>query len=233
MEQGCTLTVRTMEDAVVAGHLAVCEFLLAQQCPCSAEVCAEAAAGGHLELLRCLHESGCPWNLGAICARAVESGSIEVLQYLKREGAVFNEGVMTAAAEAGKLHICQYLRAEQCPWDASACTGTVYTGSVDALRWLREQGCPCDIWSVRETAARLGQLSILLYMQNSAPPATAPQVTELLHIACSYSNLAAAKWLRQQGAEWPAVLPCGWSMWKSDVLQWARAEGCTSPIGSG
>jgi hypothetical protein len=48
------------------------------------------------------------------------------------------------------------------------------------------------------------------------------------------TNLAAAQWLRQQGAEWPAVLCSEHEAnpvpWRDDTLEWARAEGCTAPV---
>eukprot|EP00953_Heterococcus_sp_UTEX-ZZ885_P017511 9799-Heterococcus_DN1.PRE.1 len=51
----------------------------------------------------------------------------------------------------------------------------------------------------------------------------------MLNVAGAYRRLAAAKWLRQQGAEWPAVLKYESRAWNTDVVQWARDEGCTSP----
>jgi hypothetical protein len=51
----------------------------------------------------------------------------------------------------------------------------------------------------------------------------------MLNAAASHHHLAAAQWLRQQGAEWPTVLRFDMQSWDTDVLQWARDEGCTSP----
>jgi hypothetical protein len=42
--------------------------------------------------------------------------------------------------------------------------------------------------------------------------------------------MAAAQWLRQQGAEWPAVLGKFHIKWSGTLLQWARREGCTSEL---
>eukprot|EP00953_Heterococcus_sp_UTEX-ZZ885_P040980 20934-Heterococcus_DN1.PRE.2 len=47
-------------------------------------------------------------------------------------------------------------------------------------------------------------------------------LSEMLAVAASSS-----KWLRQRGAEWPDMLWHG-NRWDGEVLQWARAEGCTS-----
>jgi hypothetical protein len=77
------------------------------------------------------------------------------------------------------------------------------------------------------TAAENGDVPILDYVQD-CEPASAAQLTEMLNTAASHHHLAAAQWLRQQGAEWPAVLQFGRESWDTGVLQWARDEGCTS-----
>jgi hypothetical protein len=186
------------------GHLAVCQFLVAEQCPCDEHAIEWAAQGGYTEVVRFLHESGCPWDVDTICVEAAES--IEPLQYLKQQGCVFTEAVMSNAASSGNTHICQFLRVEQCPWDTEGCKWAARNGHVDTLRWLHEQGCPWDVEVVRLTAADGGHVPVLDFMQNFEPAATAAKLTEMLNAAGSRDYLAAAKWLRQQGAEWPAVL---------------------------
>jgi hypothetical protein len=72
------------------------------------------------------------------------------------------------------------------------------------------------------------------YVLSVAPPASAAQLTELLNTAGSNNELAAAQWLRQRGAEWPAQLryhEYPRRPWQGDTLDWARQEGCTSPVG--
>jgi hypothetical protein len=44
-------------------------------------------------------------------------------------------------------------------------------------------------------------------------------------MAACYGKLATAKWLKEQGAEWPYLLHV--PSWGHDVLTWARAEGFT------
>jgi hypothetical protein len=51
----------------------------------------------------------------------------------------------------------------------------------------------------------------------------------MLNVAGVCSQLTAAKWLRQQGATWPAVLKYNGKAWSGKALAWARGEGCTSP----
>jgi hypothetical protein len=230
-QQGCVFNEYTIWLAARAGRLAVCEFLIAEQCPCDAGACAEAAGGGYLEIVRFLHDNGCPWDFDTICERAAKSGSLELLQYLKQQGCVFTADAMHVAAQRGDLHICQYLRSEQCPWDASACTDAARGGHVDTLRWLHEQGCPWHVQTVRLSAAKSGEIPVIMYMVGVEPAASAAQLTEMLNAAGSREHLTAAQWLRQQGAEWPEQLIFNGHDWTSDVLQWARDEGCTSLSG--
>jgi Ankyrin repeats (3 copies) len=218
-----------MAGAAETGHLAVCQFLVAEQCQCDAEAFEQAAALGHTEIVRFLHESGHSWDHTTICMRAAQSGSIELLQFLKPQGCVFTAEIISTAAALGHLQTCQFLRAEQCPWDDSTCRCAAQNGHVDVLRWLHEQGCPWNVEAVRMVAASTGQVCVIMYMAGVEPAASAAQLTGLMQCAAANHSLPVAKWLRQQGAEWPAVLKFGSLPWSADALQWARDEGCTSP----
>jgi hypothetical protein len=81
------------------------------------------------------------------------------------------------------------------------------------------------------SAADAGSAAVLACLQQQGMLATdAAALTMLLDIAGMHSRLAAAQWLRQQGAEWPSRF--NWFPWKNEVLAWARAEGCTTPTRS-
>jgi hypothetical protein len=100
------------------------------------------------------------------------------------------------------------------------------------LRWLREHGCPWYTVQVADTAACKNKVAVLEYLQQEGAVFIAEQLIDLLNTAAVRGSLAAAKWLRQQGADWPAVLHnfSGCVQWSGEVLAWARAEGCTSPL---
>jgi hypothetical protein len=164
-QQGGILNEYTLTRAARKGQLAVCEFLVAEQCPCDVRACERAAAAGFLEIVRFLHESGCPWEAGSVCERAAESGNVELLQYLWQQGCAFNAQVMSTAAAKGHTQLCEFLRAEQCPWNTFACRYATDYGHLDTLRWLHEHGCPNDIEVDRVGAAAFGHLSIVRYMQ--------------------------------------------------------------------
>jgi hypothetical protein len=207
-----------------------CQYLIAEQCPCNDVACEMAAKNGHLETVRFLHESGCPWDPTTICCRAAVSGHVELMRYLKQQGCVLSEGAMCTAAARGFLRMCQYLRAEQCPWEKYACTTAAGGFHLDTLRWLHEQGCPWGVYDVRYAAATGGYVCVLAYVQDVAPAASAAQQTDLLNVAGVLGQLSVAKWLRQHDAEWPAVLTFRRHPWQYDVLLWAIDEGRTSPL---
>eukprot|EP00953_Heterococcus_sp_UTEX-ZZ885_P001576 1372-Heterococcus_DN1.PRE.3 len=81
-EQGVVFNAKTMKADAEKGHLAVCQYLRAEQCEWDVTACFWAAYGNHIDTLRWLHENGCPWPVGAICVRAASLGYLNVLQYL-------------------------------------------------------------------------------------------------------------------------------------------------------
>eukprot|EP00953_Heterococcus_sp_UTEX-ZZ885_P020046 11203-Heterococcus_DN1.PRE.2 len=51
-QQGCVYSNDAIANAAWGGHLAVCQYLVAEQCPCSDAACEMAATRGHSETLR-------------------------------------------------------------------------------------------------------------------------------------------------------------------------------------
>jgi hypothetical protein len=76
-------------------------------------------------------------------------------------------------------------------------------------------------------AAEGGSVDAMEYLQQQGIVFTANMLTHMLNAAGKYNKLPAARWLRQQGAEWPRRL-YWYGVWSEDALEWARAEGCTS-----
>jgi tripartite-type tricarboxylate transporter receptor subunit TctC len=110
----------------------------------------------------------------------------------------------------------------------STCEEAAFNGHVSTLRWLQEHGCPWDAIDICASAAQGGSVDVLVYLQQQGIESTAEALTQMLKVAGANNHLAAAQWLRQQGASWPAKL-CSFRQWSGDTLAWARAEGCTSP----
>jgi hypothetical protein len=73
--------------------------------------------------------------------------------------------------------------------------------------------------------------AILDYHIEQGEVPDAAQLTAAPNHAGVFNQLRAAQWLKQHGAEWPAVLAVNAHQhWSYDTLAWARAQGCTSPL---
>jgi hypothetical protein len=203
------------------------QFLHAQDCPWDEAVPSIAAERGNLEMVRWLCEHGCPWQEYCILNKAVSSGSIELTAWVKQQpDVVCNQDTMNTAARKGFTAVCEYLYAEQCPWSAQTCFCAAVDGHVDTLRWLHENGCPWNAAHTCEAAAAGGSIDVIEYVVQQGIVFTPELLTVMLNAAGN--KLAAAQWLRQQGAEWPDLLYYLISRWSGETLEWARAEGCTS-----
>jgi hypothetical protein len=229
-QKGVAFDEKTSEAAARKAHnLHVLAYLVEEGCSLHVHICDVAADKADLELLQWLHSRGCVLGV-TTAAAAAEAGALHVLEWLQQQGAPFNALAVERAAKWGRLHICQWLRAAQCEWDEDACTAAARWGHLETLRWLFDNGCPRDgtmLWLAGCTRDAVAQY---LMEQQVVPDNVA--ITLMLNFAGSHGNLAAAKFLRQHGADWPAVLERGHmnTPWCGEVLKWARAEGCTSPI---
>jgi uncharacterized protein YaiI (UPF0178 family) len=205
-------------------------------------------------------EQHCELNRQRFCDEAAMAGSIQVLEWLKQLGVDPTEDTCDIAAEYGYMHVLQYLHAEGCAINQTVCNWAAYNGDLVMLKWAHEHGCPlysdeldiCDsaagshnvelmAWLIQQPdmeltvdvfiAARNGErLAFMQHLQQEGAVFTTKQLTDLLHVAGVNDSLQVAKGLRQQGAEWPAVLRYHSESWSGDILARARAEGCTSPV---
>jgi hypothetical protein len=80
----------------------------------SSQTCAEAALGGHLDILKFLKESNCSWD----------------------------KDVCSYAALGGHFEILKWARANNCPWNEYTCTNAALKGHIEILKWARENNCP-------------------------------------------------------------------------------------------
>jgi hypothetical protein len=224
------VALAAMLGAAECNQLPVLQFVYVQGCPWDTTVLIAAVQSGLFLMLCWLLECGCPCTEYIALRAAAETGNIALTAWLKQQlGVPFSEYTMAAAAAKGCTAMCAYLRAEQCPWGAYACDSAARNGSVDTLRWLHQNGCPWDADDIYEAAARSGSVDTMAYVLLHFN-VDVDMLTDMLNVAGAYNKLAAAVWLRQQGAEWPAVLDYYGRVWSGDVLAWARSQGCESPL---
>jgi hypothetical protein len=234
-ERQCQTPSSISHYAARSGSTSMLNWLRAEaSCPFDRHTCSGAAQGGHLAALRYLRNEGCAWIAQYITGDAASSGSIEVVEWLRQQQRIkFGASALKAAAGAGQTAICEYLRSIGCAWDAATCKRAAAGGHLDTLRWLRTNDCPWNVREVCTIAASGGFTSILDYLVQQGEVLDAELLTDALNKAGSNSQLPAAQWLRQRGAEWPAVLGYDASdlpSWSGESLAWARSEGCTAPL---
>jgi hypothetical protein len=226
---GMTYTPTIMHGAMQSDKLAEVQFLHAQGCPWPLGVIEVAASCGHYELVRWCLEHGCPWRpvADAPCY-AAKSGNVELMAWvLQQPGTQLSAEVFSIAASKNHKTMCKFLYAQQCPWDANSTSSAARSGHVKLLHSLMHNGCPWDARELSMSAAEGGSVKVLIYLQQQGVLRGVPILTLLLSRAGAFSKLAAAKWIREQGAEWPTVLRH--SRWSDEVLEWAVAEGFTLP----
>jgi Ankyrin repeats (many copies) len=141
---------------------------------------------------------------------------------LQLPGVKLRADVMNAAASKGHTEMCKYLHAQQCPWNSLPIDNAAYAGHVDLLRWLVNNGCPWYVNPLRSSAVRGGSVEVLVFVQQLGVLTSTKTLTDMLYTAGSNNKLAAAKWLKERGAEWPRTSA---SWWGRAVLDWALSEG--------
>ena len=132
------------------------------------EVCNIAAENGNLDVLKCAHEHGCPWN-AKTCVSAVAGGHLDVLKWAREHGCHWNAKTCVSAAKGGHLDVLKYARENGCPWDKWTCSGAALGGHVDVLKYAREHGCPWDE-NTCSAATENGHLHVLQYAREHGCP---------------------------------------------------------------
>jgi hypothetical protein len=167
---------------------------------------------------------------------------VPLMMWLKEQHVELYPMLMLHAAEHGHLNMCRYLVDQGGQLTKKACKHAARGGHTETLRWLLAQGCPYKVSSISRGAASSGSIGVLTcVLELGAVIITAPVMTSMLNTASAFGHIEAAEWLREQGAVWPEVLVDEHAsyaspervqrrQWSGAVLQWARQEGCVSPV---
>ena len=132
-----------------------------EKCPeyKKARFCEQMARNGNVELLKVLHEKGCPWDIWT-CYEAAKYGHLECLKYAHENGCPWDlfedvdedteEDTCSNAAHNGHLECLKYAHKNGCPWDERTCFWAVVGGHLECLKYARKNRCPCDKWACEE-----------------------------------------------------------------------------------
>ena len=123
------------------GNLDLLKYLHENGCPWDQSTCTCASLVGHLECLQYAHENECPWDEDT-CKYAAEKGHLECLKYLHENGCPWDEDTCEGAARNGHLECLKYLHDKGCPWDGMACSAAAGGGHLECLKYAHEHGCP-------------------------------------------------------------------------------------------
>jgi hypothetical protein len=182
------------------------------------------------------------YDIESICAAAAAVNSIDKLDWLAtrfpREH-ILDFTVAYSSSRAGALQSLQWPVAAGFSFDDECYTEAASLHrQLPVLQYLIDVAhCPWDPVAVREAAAKTGAHVILQWLveRDGAVWSTAT-LSHLLNIAGQHGHLAAAQWLRTQGAEWPSRLLCHqpdfphaaskYRYWSLNTMQLARANGC-------
>ncbi len=80
-------------------------------------------------------------NKSNLCANAAEGGSLEILKWARANGCYWDKWTCANAAWIGSLEILVWARANGCPWD-SLTWYAAKNGHLETLKWAIENGCP-------------------------------------------------------------------------------------------
>lgn len=146
-------------------------FWKVKKCRKSYRVVNGAASGGHLELLKCLHEKKWKVENDAGCS-AAGNGHLECVKYLIEEvklGSGYSYGFDYHAASNGHLNILQYYVDRDLVKSNYACSDAAKNGQLEALKFLHENGWS---WHYRtlEEARKNGHLDCYNYAKEHGCP---------------------------------------------------------------
>jgi len=122
--------------AVQYGQFEATKYLLEDGFPVNEFVMHQASLGGNLNIVKYLHEYGCPWD------SSVYSGNLEIMEYAYEEGCPFTEYVCDFVAQRGDMKALEFLREHGCPWWSNAVTEAYDANEFETVLYLREHGCP-------------------------------------------------------------------------------------------
>jgi hypothetical protein len=224
LQQGLAQSTSICEGAAVAGRLEFLRWLREVMKLPSALGRMQFAAckRGDLQLLRWVCSADSTPTLAEGCAlecvAAVgASGSINTLAWLQLNHCFsMNDGLHShayaGAIAAGNLDSVRYLFGYNYSLDEECIAQAAQHGHAALVAFLHTtaeyslydpNGLACGL-----AAARRGSVAVLAYMQPHAPDkfSNVTALKDMLYCCMRLNHLAAAKWLREQGAQWPDKL---------------------------
>jgi len=149
-EKKCKWDGWTIHAAAYQGNLEMVKYCVANECPIDETTCGWAAANGHLEVLKYLHEEAkARWDWRT-ATWAASNGHLHILEYLvERKYDQFKVHACWWAARDGHLDCLKYLHeTAKAPWDYMAVRKAHEKNQPECLQYLLDNNCPLpEGWS--------------------------------------------------------------------------------------
>eukprot|EP00752_Nemacystus_decipiens_P018239 g16367.t1 len=205
-----------------------------------ANVCARAAAGGHLATLRYARALKCPWDWRT-SAHAATKALVPVskmIQWAASQPAPKPSSspgsspssafVVDDPVRPRRLQVLQWCRENGCPWDEATASEAAREGNMDILRYARRNGCPWNVLTCAYAAAS-GNLETLKWAREEEGCGWNEATCAF---AAAGGHLEVLKWVRSRGCPWGEEACASAARGgRLKVLQWCRSSGC--PWGGG
>jgi len=143
-EKNCKWHVATITAAAKQGNLEMVKYCVANKCPIDDRACTRAAANGHIECLKYLHEEAkAPWA-SSTATLAAGNGHLHILEYLvERKYDKYDVFACELAARNGHLDCLKYLHeTAKAPWSSGAVRDAHENDHPECVQYLLDNNCP-------------------------------------------------------------------------------------------
>ena len=183
--------------AARTGNLDCLRFLMAENFPRGIHLCTGAAQGGHLHVLRFLHEEqslplrasavnlcateeclsyllehGCPFYVQEACLEHARRNDVACLQLLHAAGGDIGHEAAWAAAEVGAVKSLKFM-VHHCGVDLSTCDGLLLCAASaedeDCVAFLKAQNCKWSVSDCLELVEKRSSVGLDLALAAGAP----------------------------------------------------------------
>ena len=94
-----------------------------------------------MDVLKYLHENGCPWDEWT-CRAAANGGHLAALKFARQNGCPWDKRTCERAAAGGHLDVLEYAHKSGCPWDQETPYYAALNDHFDLMKWAITRGCP-------------------------------------------------------------------------------------------
>jgi hypothetical protein len=111
-QQGIAIHADVLANAAAAGLINMCQYLHRTGCELTGTACDRAAASGEMGTLRWLRDNGCSWDVYEVSMAAARNGHTDVLDFIIEQGEVLDAEMLVSTLNYAGVY--DQLQAAQC-----------------------------------------------------------------------------------------------------------------------